>query len=493
MAQPVAYTGEYPWLVLRLLLSGLQTGGTAGKVAEAAGKGSPSCVIRIRKTGMDAHSTTDAGANAYSARRILLLAIAVISVGKLVAADDQLLALILRGQSDFDRVELAPIPPLTDTTACVQSQAALLPVAAREELPLIHYRKGYCILAGAAISHNSSEFNEAAAEFEKAIEVWPARALAKNKPPEPVSAALPVLASIARLKAGEDAASLERSRSDISAALANPSCSGTVIPVSVCNAVLQVGGYWLGWMALRRDDLEEAAQDWTNASGSGWPAWIAGRKAFSSRDYKQAAARYAEAIEVWKRARQVSAPAMTTRLSPQPEMGLALMELGSAQLLAGNAPKAIESLDTAIKAMPGNPRAYFLRARARELAGQAAASLADYNLASRAAFANAENLGSGEAHLYRGMLLFRRTDFAQAEEEFSSALNFDIPQNLRPDALAWRHLAAVAAGGCGASRELLDRSLASVSPYFPKSEARTMAAGCPATENAARLGAVAGK
>jgi hypothetical protein len=57
-------------------------------------------------------------------------------------------------------------------------------------------------------------------------------------------------------------------------------------------------------------------------------------------------------------------------------------------------------------------------------------------------------------------------------------LNFAIPDNLRSDAAAWRHLAAVAGGSCAAEREYLESSLAAVSPYFPKQEARAAAASC---------------
>jgi hypothetical protein len=90
----------------------------------------------------------------------------------------------------------------------------------------------------------------------------------------------------------------------------------------------------------------------------------------------------------------------------------------------------------------------------------------------------ARDLASGEAHFYRGILLYRRQDFARAEEEFSSALNFEMTVALRPDARAWRHLAAVAGGSCGAARQSLDLALASVSPFFPQAEARSLAASC---------------
>ena len=114
------------------------------------------------------------------------------------------------------------------------------------------------------------------------------------------------------------------------------------------------------------------------------------------------------------------------------------------------------------------------------MGGQKEQALGDYNLASRTAFANAKDLVSGEAHLYRGIVLYRRRDFGRAEEEFSSALNFEIPAAIRSDAIAWRRLAAVAGGACVTAREYLAPSLAAASPYFPKEAARAMLASCSA-------------
>jgi tetratricopeptide (TPR) repeat protein len=160
-----------------------------------------------------------------------------------------------------------------------------------------------------------------------------------------------------------------------------------------------------------------------------------------------------------------------------------LLDLGAAQLLAGNVKQAESTLDAALKADPASARAFYLRGRARELSGRLTDALSDYNLAARAAFAASEDLASGEAHLYRGILLFRRRDYARAEDEFASALNFSIAQSLRPDAEAWRYLAAVSSGSCGMVRQSLERSLSTVSPFFPKGEARATAAACPVTEN----------
>src|SRR5690349_1912494 len=99
----------------------------------------------------------------------------LVSFYGLLAADPQQLALTLKAQTDFDKVEMAPIPALGDTGTCVQSQAALLPVSAPEDLPQVYYRKAYCALAAATIKGNNREFLAAAAEFDRAIEAWPGR------------------------------------------------------------------------------------------------------------------------------------------------------------------------------------------------------------------------------------------------------------------------------------------------------------------------------
>jgi Tfp pilus assembly protein PilF len=159
-------------------------------------------------------------------------------------------------------------------------------------------------------------------------------------------------------------------------------------------------------------------------------------------------------------------------------MSGAYTELGGAQLLAGNPSAAVGSLTLAVKESSSNARALYLRARAEEVAGRAEAADSDYSLASRTAFANARDLASGEAHLYRGILLYRRRQYPAAEDEFSSALNFDIAATLRADAAAWRRLAAVVSGSCGASRSALEQALPAASPYFPKDEARAALAAC---------------
>jgi hypothetical protein len=85
------------------------------------------------------------------------------------AEDSQQIALAVRAQADFDRVELSSRPDLAGASGCIQSQAAVLPVTAPESLALVHYRRGYCALAGALAARNRSRFEDAARYFEQAI------------------------------------------------------------------------------------------------------------------------------------------------------------------------------------------------------------------------------------------------------------------------------------------------------------------------------------
>jgi tetratricopeptide (TPR) repeat protein len=407
--------------------------------------------------------------------------ISVAFTGLLFARDDQQLALTIKAQSDFDRVTMSVAPPLGDTATCAQSQAAVLSVSPPEDLALLRYRKGFCLLAGATVTGNRQDFAAAAAEFDQAIEAWPARVRkpVKNVPPEPVSSGLRALDALAHLNVQGEAAA----QAQLDAAVANPSCSTPLMQEQVCRQWVEAARQWLGRIALRAGSLDQAAAAFSGSPQTGWEDWAQGKLAFETRNYAQAVSRFNSAIQTWKAVWSDPGPGFAARLGPRPDLAPALADLGGAQLLAGNPQAATRTLDTSLKADPASARTFFLRARARELAGHTADALADYNLAARAAFAASEDLASGEAHLYRGILLFRRKDYERAEDEFASALNFSIARPLRADAEAWRHLSAVATGSCVTARQNLERSLASVSPYFPKDEARAMAASCRTTSN----------
>lgn len=418
-----------------------------------------------------------------------LLAVLVLISTPLAAADELRLALTLKAQAAFERVDLAGVAHLEDASACVQSQAAALSVAAPAEDSVLHYRKGFCLLAGAAVTRRADEYAAAAGELDKAIETWPSRIPppgSKKGTVEPVSPGLRVLTAIAHLEAAPGTA-LDPARSALTSTPASAPCSSDVMPAAFCMQVLQKGREWLGWMALGRDDLSEAARDFAGSNGA-WSDWVAGRQAFADRRYESAAERYQAAVGKWEIERHESTPGFLQSLNPRPDLAAALADLGGAQLLAGQPAAAIATLDRSVREDPSLSRPLYLRARAKEVAGDLPDALTDYNLASRTAFASAKELASGEAHLYRGILLYRRKDVARAEDEFSSALNFEIPAALRADAQAWRHLAAVASGSCEASRGYLERALETVSPYFPKAEARALAASCPVISQRAAHG-----
>jgi tetratricopeptide (TPR) repeat protein len=357
----------------------------------------------------------------------------------------------------------------------------VIAVSAPEDLALLHYREGYCLLAGAAITGNSRDFAAAAAELDKAVAAWPARVRkpARSAQPEPVSSGLRALSAIAHLKSDGEAAA----RPLLTDAVTNPSCTGGVMTETPCQQWVELAREWLGRMAIRAGSLDEAVSDLSAAASTGWLDWAQGKRAFEAGSYVQAVARYSAAIQIWKAVWSGPGPWLVRRLGPPPDLPPALADFGGAQLLAGDPSGAIASLDASLKLDSTSARAFYLRARARELTGRMDTALADYNLAARAAFASAQDLASGEAHLYRGILFFRRKDYARAEDEFSSALNLSIALSLRPDAEAWRHLAAVAGGSCAASRQNLERALVAASPFFPKEEARAMASACSLTAN----------
>ncbi len=397
----------------------------------------------------------------------------------LAAADQQQLALVWKAQLDFDKVALSAAPPLVDSGACVQSQAAVMAVSAPADTAVLFFRRGFCRLAEAALMRGPNEYEAAARDFDRAIAAWPQRAgLGKKAAPDPVPAALRVLPWVARLHGDIGDEARTAARAGIEAALSGPRCGSGPVGPAQCESALEAGREWLGWIALGESRLEDAARWFTGAAGTGWPEWVEGQRRFQRADYAGAAAAEERAVGVWQASWRDGGPALARRLGPEPDTEGARVDLGAARLLAGDARGAIEELSAALKAEPANARALFVRARAHDLAGDREAALADYGLASRTAFAGVRDGASGEAHLYRGILLYRRGDAARAENEFASALDLDIPAGLRGDARAWRHLAAVAAGTCGSERELLEEAMAQASPYFPRDEARRVAAGC---------------
>jgi tetratricopeptide (TPR) repeat protein len=406
---------------------------------------------------------------------------ATLFASALFGMDENRLALVTRARADFDRVVRAPAPSLHDTNICIQSQAALIPVATPEEAPVFQFRKGYCTLAAALITKEPNAFHQAAFAFDQAIAAWPARGvfLIKKVQPEPVPSVLPLLASIARLWVGKGDVK------PIAAAIAVPVCNETLTTVQACSAIFLAGREWLAWSALQRDDIETASRE-VPAVSTAWASWVAGKRAFKHNLYADAAAAFRRAVESWDAQTRATARPLRERLGPTIDRSVVYAELGGAQLLAGDAAGALATLNQAVRHDSTNARALFLRGRARDATGQADAAIADYSLAARNALAKADEGASGDAHIYRGISFYRRKDFLRAEEEFNNALNFEIAPAMRADAIAWRRLAAVAGGSCIVGPAYLQEAMPAASPFFPREEARATMTACSSTASAHR-------
>jgi tetratricopeptide (TPR) repeat protein len=400
----------------------------------------------------------------------------------LFAADEQQLALALRAQTDFQRVVLSPVPQLRDTNVCIQSQAAMIPVAGPEDAPIYQFRKGYCTLAASTITQEVNGYLQAAWAFDQAIAAWPARnvALAKRRSAEPMPSVPPILASISRLKAGQGDAK------PIADAVNTRVCNDAITTPQTCAALIQTGREWLGWSALQQNDFDTAAREIPTTS-TAWSSWAAGKRAFRFGNYGEAVTAYKRAVGIWDaQTRPGSEIPLQERFGPPVNLSDALADLGGAQVLAGDSAGAVATLNQAVRHDPKNARALYLRARAEDAAGRGDQAIADYNLAARNALAKATDEGSGEAHLYRGIAFYRRKDFTKAEDEFNNALSFEIPPSIRADAVAWRRLSAVAGGSCEVGRKYLEEALPSVSPYFPRDEARATMRACAPVSTAQR-------
>jgi tetratricopeptide (TPR) repeat protein len=400
----------------------------------------------------------------------------------LAAGDPVQLALVARAQSDFDRVQLSAAPALVDTAACLQSQAAVLAVTAPESVPLIRFRQGFCALTSALLTKDRKSFTDAAQAFEQSIAARELRPRDNRKaPPEPETSAVASLAAISRLLAGAPASDFKALDGRLDLARKTASCPATVMPVALCREILAMSAQWQGWIAVRQNQLLDAATFFAPVPSSGWRHWVAGREAFRRRDYREAADAYGRAVETWTQGEKNRTVRIPQALEPQADLASALSDLGGAQIAAGDAHLAVATLDRALRRDPDRPWAFFLRGRARELSGDAGGALADYNLAARTALASSSEQSTGEGRFYRGVWTLRRGDAEGAEAEFSEALNAGPPPNLAADVAAWRALAAVTAGACGASRDKLESAAAAASPFFPRPEARTVMASCGAS------------
>ena len=365
-------------------------------------------------------------------------------ISTVCAADPQQLALALKAESEFDQVQLAPTPRLADTGDCAfNRQAAMIPVSAPEDAPSLYFRRGYCGLAGAALTGDRREYLATPLPISTARSSLAGRKrkLARSRrrtrfrlataDPSPHWRDL----TPHRTKHGRAAA-----RQEIDAALAAPVCTSNLMPPGVRVSVSWPSGAsgWAGWRS--------GTAIWTMPPGtsralairagpSGWRVNGNSSRGITPRPRHRKNA-------PWRSGRYCGR--MAARSFPGGWVRSPISRRHSRTWAArscwrATARRAIVSLDASLKASPENPT--------RSTAGPARTIWREIGTRrwpitawpARMAFAGARDLASGEAHLYRGVLLYRRKNFARAEGEFASALNFEIPDALRADARAWRH------------------------------------------------------
>jgi hypothetical protein len=167
-----------------------------------------------------------------------------------------------KAQSDFDRVELSPRPRIPEAEGCIQSQAAALAVSRPKNAPCFHTGKVIAFFADAAATHDTRQFLNAATEFDKAIEAWPWR-FAQESETHSSRARFSGAARvrrIARLQASTQPEAVAAVRDEIAAALESPLCNSNLMSASSCRDLLTAGAQWLGWIALRANQMDEAAR-----------------------------------------------------------------------------------------------------------------------------------------------------------------------------------------------------------------------------------------
>jgi len=404
----------------------------------------------------------------------LIAIVTLLVVGTAALGQNRPSPLVSKASLDFDKVDSAPIPTVSDTMRCVQSNAAAVPVVRPEERYLFNYRKGYCELFGAVLIGNSEGFQAAAADFNETVTNWPKKMVVG--PP----AGLRALSAIARIEQGRMVDSYPDIVKDLTSIAADPNCSATpVMSTSFCSALLETVRTWLGWLAYRKSDFAQATQLLKASAGSPWNLFVSGRVAQDQKRLPEAANLYLKALSVWAGAQKSPNPDVVTLLGPKLDTSAIYYQLGLVDYANQNYESAIARFDAVLKESPRNSYAIFLRARSKESLRLYAPALDDYSLAIQTARAtNDSSWNVGQAHYSRGLLLYRAKDFARAEAEFANTSGARLTEVTQSDVAAWRAMAFVAGGGCKVPLDGLEAAAKAASNQFPKAEADALVYDC---------------
>jgi tetratricopeptide (TPR) repeat protein len=335
----------------------------------------------------------------------------------------------------FETVEaLASIPNPADVQSCIQAQREAGKIPAKSERVLIDARRMYCEFLKAALANDTKALAQSAAAMDTP------RGDGKNDS-APV---LKLAASIAALKSAAPGAQAEQ---DLTTALQSLNClNAGFARTQTCNALDSAGRLWLGWFALRRNELTQAETAFHHVGASPWNAWLTGIYSSEGRRCREAAMAFADAAASWP----IRGRSLVEWLGPQPAPGELPARLAYAQAMAGDTEAALPNLDAAISARPNDAVSLFLRGLLRR-------SIPDLEAAAKAA-------PPEQAHLYRGVLFERRREYPAATREFDQAGKDTA------DLAAWKSLTDAAAGACPADSNEMDKLSATATPLFPKGE-----------------------
>lgn len=363
--------------------------------------------------------------------------------------------------SAFQKVETSRDLAPKDSEACIQAQSAWLKIARPAERSIAHYRMGYCSLRYGAASGDTARYQQAQREFAASFE----NLAAKDKPRS--SAAFGALQAILSLAAAGKKDIDAKLLAELTVASDGQICvDHPVITADFCKTLMAASRFQLGWTAFGKGDLQRARQMFLSSPESAWTLWLSGRQALEARHAPDALSFLEKALTRWTIPGHQTLPEV---LGPKPDLGRLYLDLGLAHYLAADYAAAITSFDESARRSPSNYVLY-ARARAKDNLGLRQAALADYEL--MGANAAGQPLDS-MARFYRGILLFQRKDYKNAELEFSGALAAPEGEIRRAEIADWRALAVTANGKCDKHFQARATSI-----LFPRAEAEAFELDC---------------
>jgi TolA-binding protein len=188
---------------------------------------------------------------------------------------------------------------------------------------------------------------------------------------------------------------------------------------------------------------------------------------------------YEQTLQLWTAAERSRNPDVVTLLGPKLDVSAIHFQLALVEYSRQLYDAAIAQLDACLKDSPKNSYAIFLRARAKDALRLNGPAADDYGLAAQTARENNDSTWNvGQAHYYRGLLLFQNKDFMRAESEFANAQSARLGDIPPQDVTAWKLLAAVSGSNCKLGVDYLETAVDAATSQFPKATAQGILFDC---------------